>query len=87
MLGLLVNEVIRSANIAVDRNKIQAKVQEMAEQYPDPEQVHRAYRENAQLRGQIESSVLEDQVIDWLLERAKITDQPSSFKDVMNFGA
>jgi trigger factor len=87
MLGLLVNEVIRSANIAVDRNKIQAKVQEMAEQYPDPEQVHRAYRENAQLRGQIESSVLEDQVIDWLLERAKITDQPATFKDVMNFGA
>lgn len=87
MLSLLVNEVIRTAGISVDRDKVQAKVQEMAEQYPDPDQVHRAYRENAQLRGQIESSVLEDQVIDWLLERAKISEQPATFKDVMNFGA
>jgi hypothetical protein len=31
--------------------------------------------------------VLEDQVVDYLLERAKVTDQPASFKDVMNFGA
>ena len=31
--------------------------------------------------------VLEDQVVDYLLERAKVTDQPSSFKELMNFGA
>jgi trigger factor len=31
--------------------------------------------------------VLEDQVVDWLLNRAKINDLPSTFKTVMNFGA
>ena len=31
--------------------------------------------------------VLEDQVVDYLLERAKVTDQPSTFKELMNFGA
>ena len=31
--------------------------------------------------------VLEDQVVDYLLERAQVTDQPSTFKDLMNFGA
>jgi trigger factor len=87
VLGLLINEVIKTANISVDKDKVLAKVQEMAEQYPDPDQVHRAYRENAQLRGQIESAVLEDQVIDWLLTRAKVTEQPATFKEVMNFGA
>lgn len=86
-LGLLMNEIIRTASLSVDREKVQAKVNEMAEQYPDAEQVHRAYRENAQLRGQIESAVLEDQVIDWLLARAQVTEQASTFKEVMNFGA
>ena len=86
-LGLLVGEVIKLGALTVDKAKVQAKVREMAEQYPDPEQVQRAYRENAQLRNQIESAVVEDQVVDWLLERAKVNDQPSTFKDVMNFGA
>jgi FKBP-type peptidyl-prolyl cis-trans isomerase (trigger factor) len=36
---------------------------------------------------QIENLVLEDQVVDYLLARAKVTDQKTSFKDVMNFGA
>jgi len=35
---------------------------------------------------QIESSVLEDQVVDWVLERARITDKPMSFKDLTGFG-
>ncbi|MBC7984179.1 MAG: trigger factor [Candidatus Obscuribacterales bacterium] len=86
-LGLVINEVIKTAQLTLDKAKVQAKVAEMAEQYPDADQVHRAYRENAQLRGQIESAVLEDQVIDWLLERAKIAEQPATFKEVMNFGA
>ncbi len=36
---------------------------------------------------QVEGMVLEDQVVDYLLERATVTDQPSTFKELMNFGA
>jgi hypothetical protein len=35
----------------------------------------------------MEAAVLEDQVVDWLLERARVTDKPSSFKEIMKFGA
>jgi hypothetical protein len=35
----------------------------------------------------MEAAVLEDQVVDWVLERARITDAPASFKELMNFGA
>jgi trigger factor len=86
-LGLLVGEVVKLANLTVDRAKVQERLNEVAQNYPDPEQVVKAYRDNAQLRGQIESSVLEDQVVDWLLERAKIGEQQTTFKEVMNFGA
>jgi hypothetical protein len=35
----------------------------------------------------MEASVLEDQVVEWVLQRAHVTDTPSTFKEVMNFGA
>ena len=86
-MGLLISEVIKSAKLQLDRSKVQEKLAELAQSYPDPEQVAKAYRENAQLRSQLESSVLEDQAADWLLERAKMTEQAATFKEVMNFGA
>jgi trigger factor len=86
-LGLLISEVVKSAKIELDRAKVQEKLVELAQSYPDPEQLMRAYRENAQLRSQLESSVLEEQAADWMLERAKTTEQQSSFKELMNFGA
>lgn len=85
--GLVMSEVVKFAGLNIDRTKLQARLLELSQNYPDPQQVTKAYRENAQLRGQLESSVLEDQVVDWLLERAKVTEQPTSFKEVMNFGA
>jgi len=47
----------------------------------------KAYRDNREVMRQIEMMVFEEQVVDWLLERAKITDQETTFKELMNFGA
>ncbi len=35
---------------------------------------------------QIESAALEDQVVDWMLEHAQITERPMTFKEVTGFG-
>jgi trigger factor len=86
-LGILIGEVIKSAGIQVDRTLVEARLADMAATYPDPEQVLKAYRQNPEAMRQIENLVLEDQVVDHLLAKAKVTDQKTSFKDVMNFGA
>jgi trigger factor len=86
-LSLLVGEVIKSANIQVNQSQVQARFQELAQQYPDALQAVEQYRTNPQMRRQMEAAVLEDQVVDYLLERARVTDKPSSFKELMNFGA
>jgi trigger factor len=85
-MGLLISEVVKLAKIEIDRVKVQERLVDVAQNYPDPEQVIKAYRENAQLRNQLESGVLEEQVADWLLARAKTTEQAATFKEVMNFG-
>jgi trigger factor len=86
-LSLLVGEVIKTANIQVNQSQVQARFQELAQQYPDAVQAVEQYRTNPQMRRQMEAAVLEDQVVDWLLERARVTDKPSSFKEIMKFGA
>ena len=86
-LSLLVGEVIKTANIQVNQSQVQARFQELAQQYPDAAQAVEQYRTNPQMRRQMEAAVLEDQVVEWLLERAQVTDKQSSFKELMNFGA
>jgi trigger factor len=86
-LGLLVGEVIKTNGIRIDRKLVEARLADIAAGYPDPDAVVKTYRQNAEAMRQVENLVIEDQVVDFLLERAKVTDQPATFKDVMNFGA
>jgi trigger factor len=86
-LTLLVGEVIKIANIQVNQSQVQARFQELALQYPDASKAVEEYRTNPQMRRQMEAAVLEDQVVDWVLERARISERPSTFKELMNFGA
>ena len=86
-LGLLIGEVIKTNGIRIDRKLVEARLSDIAAGYPDPDAVAKTYRQNAEAMRQVENLVIEDQVVDFLLERAKVTDQPATFKDVMNFGA
>lgn len=86
-LGLLINEAIKQSGLQVDQERVQERLEELAQQFPEPEKALQTYRSNPQIRRQIESSVLEDQAIAWIAERAKVTEQPSTFKELMNFGA
>ncbi len=86
-LGLLINEIIKSEKIEVDRAQLNARLEEMVATYDDPQAMLRAYQQNQQAMHQVEMLVLEDQVVDWLVTRAKVTERPQTFKQVMNFGA
>jgi trigger factor len=86
-LGMLFGELIKSGGLKLDRERVEGRLAELAGGYPDPEAILKAYRQNAEAMRQVENMVLEDQVVDYLLERAKVTDQAATFKEVMNFGA
>lgn len=85
-LGLLVGAAIKQGGLVADRAKVQAKLQEFLQQYQDPARALKQFRESADAQRQLENLVLEEQVIDWLLERAQVTEQSAAFKEVMNFG-
>ncbi len=86
-LGLILNEVIRRAGIQADAVKVQSKLDELVATYSDPDEARRQYLQNEAATRQLQMSVLEDQAVAWLVDAAKVTDQPGTFKDIMNFGA
>jgi trigger factor len=86
-LGLILNEVIRKAGIQADAAQLQRRLDELVATYSDPDEARRQYLQNDAATRQLQVSVLEDQAVDWVVKAAKVTDQPGTFKDIMNFGA
>ena len=86
-LGLLMSEIVRREQIRVDEARLEERIAAAAVSYPDPEDAARQIRGNDELRSQLVAAVLEDQATDWLLGRVKVVEQPSTFKELMNFGA
>jgi trigger factor len=85
-LGLIISEIVRTEELKVDRERVQARLQDLVAAYPNPDEVRRAYLQNADAMRQVESAVLEDQVIDWVVERAKVKDREFTFKELTGFG-
>jgi len=85
-LGLLMGQIVQSEGIKVDRERVQTRLNDLVASYPNPEEVRRAYLQNVDAMRQVESVVLEDQVVDWIVDRARVTDKPMTFKDLTGFG-
>jgi trigger factor len=82
-LGLIVGELIKSADIKVDSDRVREMVEEMASAYQDPEEVVNYYYANQQLLNGVESVVLEDQVVDHILSNAKVSEVSSDYESVV----
>jgi trigger factor len=85
-LSLLMSELVRQANLKVSREAVADKLNELAASYSNPEEVRRAYLQNADMMRQIESQVLETQAIEWVLSQAKVADKPATFAELTQFG-
>ena len=85
-LGLVVGELMRAQDMKVDRARVQAKLAELVGDHPQADEMRRQYLQNADAMRQIESATLEDQLIDWVLSQARVTDKPSSFSELTGFG-
>jgi trigger factor len=83
-LSLLVQELIVQRQIELDRERVERRIQELAAPYESPEEAAQLYRSNRDLMSQIESGVLEDQVIDLLIEQGQATPRKMSFDEFMN---
>lgn len=77
-LGLLVNEIVRANEIQLEPERMQAALQRVASGYEQPEQVMQYYLQNQEMMQSLQLQVMEDQVVDWVMEQAQVTEKPMS---------
>lgn len=82
-LGLLIGEVIKANELAVDADRVRALINEVAESYETPEEVVNWYYGNREQLQQVEAVVLEDQVVDKILADAEISDKAVGYEELL----
>jgi len=85
-LGLLVGELIKENGIKADPNEVRARIESIASTYEDPKEVVRWYYSEPARLSDVESTVLEDTVVAWILDRAEVVAEPTSFDELLNPG-
>ncbi|MBV5287667.1 MAG: trigger factor [Methyloversatilis discipulorum] len=82
-LGLVVAEIVKKNELYAKPEQIRAVVEEQAQSYEDPADVVRWYYSDTQRLAQVEALVVEDNVVDWVLGVAKVSDKAVEFDELM----
>ena len=82
-LALLVSEIIAKNSIKTDAERVRALVDEVAQSYESPAEVVQWYYSSKEQMSQIESAVLEDQVVDLILAQAQISDKAVGYEELL----
>ena len=82
-LGLLVSELVNSAELRAKPEQVRARIEELAQNYEQPAQVVAYYLSDRERRAEIEALVLEDNVVEHVLSKAQVTDETVDFDELM----
>jgi trigger factor len=82
-LGLVVGELVRANNLQARPDQLQAHIEEMAQSYEKPAEVVRWYLGDRQRMAEVEAVVIENNVADFVLGKAKVTDKVLPFDELM----
>ena len=82
-LGLVVGELVRSNNLQAKPDQLQAHIEEMSQSYEKPSEVVRWYLGDRQRLAEVEAVVVENNVAEYVLGKATVTDRVLPFDELM----
>jgi len=83
-LALIINAIVEKNELTPDEDKVRETIETMASSYEDPEQVINFYYSNEQQLSQIRNVVLEEQIVDLVLETAKVSEKAVSYEEAVS---
>ncbi|MEX3582257.1 MAG: trigger factor [Burkholderia sp.] len=86
-LGLVIAELVKANGLEAKPEQIRAEVDEFAKSYEDPKEVVRWYYSDQQRLAEMEVFVVESNVVDFVLGKAKVTDKEVSFEALASASA
>ncbi len=82
-IGLIVSAIVDKNSLEADAETVRETIEEMASTYQEPEEVINYYYSNEQQLSQIQNMVLEGQIVDFVLDSAKVTDKTVSYDEAV----
>ena len=82
-LGLVVGELVRSNSLQAKPDQLQKHIEEMAQSYEKPSEVVRWYLGDRQRLAEVEAIVVENNVAEFVLGKARITEKTLPFDELM----
>ncbi|MDD3483505.1 trigger factor [Azovibrio restrictus] len=82
-LGLILAELVKSEKLQAKPEQIKALVEEAAQTYENPAEVVGWYYAQPQRLSEVEAVVIENNVVEWVLSKAQVTDKTVAFDELM----
>ena len=86
-LGLILAEVVKTNKLEATQDQVKAQVEEFAQSYEDPQQVLKYYYSDRRRLAEVEALVLEENVVNYVLGKAKVTEKSVAFDELMGNNA
>jgi trigger factor len=86
-LGLILAEVVKANKLEATADQVKSQVEEFAQAYEDPQQVLKYYYSDRRRLAEVEALVLEENVVNYVLGKAKVTEKPVAFDELMGNNA
>lgn len=86
-LGLIVSEVVRENALQAKPEQVRKQIELFAFTYENPAEVIRWYFSDRDRLAEVEALVVEQNVVEWLLSKAKVTEREVGFDELMKGGA
>ena len=83
-LGLIMAEIIKTADLKAHPEKVREMIENMASSYEDPAAVVKYYYDHPEQLQQVEGTCLEEEAVNWIAERAILTETRISFDALMD---
>ena len=82
-LGLVAADLVRANNLRAKPEQLQAHIEEMSQSYEKPAEVLRWYLSDRKRMSEVEAVVIENNVAEFVLSKAKVTDKVLPFDELM----
>ena len=86
-LGLILGEIVKANELQASAEQIKSHVEDFAKAYEDPQQVVKYYYSDRNRLAEVEALVLEENVVNYVLGKAKVTEKLVSFDELMGNNA
>ena len=82
-LGLILSQLVQENSLQATQEQVKAQIEDFSQSYEDPKEVLKYYYSDRRRLGEVEALVLEENVVNYVLGKAKVATKDIAFDELM----